>query len=392
MSRQIPWHYVLRNLWVRRVTSVLTAGGMALVVFTFATVLMMSEGIRSTLVATGSPDNVVLLRQGANAEISSGIERRQADILGALPGVAQDARGQALLSKEVVVLNSLAKRASGQPANVTMRGLGPQGMQLRAHVALVEGRMFRPGTPEVVVGRAVADGFAGAQLGQWLRFGGREWQVVGVFDAGRTAHDSEIWGDHELMMQSFRRNAWSTVLLRLADPATGLPALQAALAADPRLQVQAKREDQFYAEQSEALAQFVRVLGTALAIVFSIGAVVGAMITMFAAVAQRTREIGTLRALGFRRGRVLGAFLAESLMLSLAGGLAGLAGASLMQSVNISTTNFQTFAELAFQFRLTPAIAAQALVFALVMGLVGGVLPAWRAARLNIAQSLRAGS
>ncbi|RYF82642.1 MAG: ABC transporter permease [Comamonadaceae bacterium] len=392
MRPRIPWHYVARNLWVRRVTSLLTAGGMALVVFTFATVLMMSEGIRSTLVATGSADNAVLLRQGATAEISSGIERRQADVVATLPGIALDERGQPLISKEVVVLNSLAKRGSGQPANVTMRGLGAQGVRMRPAVALVEGRMFRPGTPEVVVGRAVADGFAGAGLGQWLRFGGREWQVVGVFDAGRTAHDSEIWGDHELMMQSFRRNAWSSVLLRLAEPATGLPAMQAAIAADPRLQVQAKREDVFYAEQSEALAQFIRVLGTALAVVFSIGAVVGAMITMFAAVAQRTREIGTLRALGFRRAMVLSAFLAESLLLSLVGGVAGLAGASLMQSVNISTTNFQTFAELAFQFRLTPLIAVQALLFALVMGLVGGVLPAWRAARLNIAQSLRAGS
>jgi ABC-type antimicrobial peptide transport system permease subunit len=387
--KQLPLHYIARNLWVRRVTTGLTAAGMALVVYTFATVLMMSEGIRTTLVATGQPDNVLVLRKGAGAEINSGVDRVQAGILEALPGVATGRHGEPLVSRESVVLNSLPKRGSGKPSNVTMRGMGPAGPALRPQVRLAEGRWFRPGTAEIVLGTAVAKGFEGAQVGESLRFGGRDWRIVGRFDAARTAFDSEIWGDAELMMQSYRRSMFSTVVLRLSD-AGGLVRLQAAIAADQRLQVDAKPEVRFYEEQSEALAKFIRILGTVLSVIFSIGAIVGAMITMFATVAQRVGEIGTLRALGFRRGAVLGAFLAESMLLSLVGGVLGLAGASAMQVVNISTTNFQTFAELAFQFRLTPAIAVQTLLFALLMGVVGGFVPAWRAARLKIVDCLRA--
>jgi putative ABC transport system permease protein len=387
--KMLPLSYIARNLWVRRVTTLLTAGGMALVVYTFATVLMMSEGIRATLVATGRPDNVLMLRKGAGAEINSSVDRGSASILDSLPGIATGASGQTLVAKETVVLNSLPKRGSGKPSNVTMRGTTPVGLQLRPQVQIVAGRAFRPGSAEIIVGNAVLSGFEGASLGSSLRFAGRDWRIVGVFDGGRSAFDSEIWGDADLMMQSFRRGAFSTVVMRLAD-ADGFARLNARITADPRLQVEAKPEVQFYEEQSEGLAKFISILGTVLSVIFSIGAVVGAMITMFAAVAQRTGEIGTLRALGFRRSAVLLAFMLESLLLSLVGGVIGLAGASLMQTVNISTTNFQTFAELAFQFKLTPAIAAQTLVFALLMGFVGGFIPAWRAARLKIVDCLRA--
>jgi putative ABC transport system permease protein len=386
----LPFAYVLRNLWVRRVTTALTAGGMALVVYTFATVMMMSEGIRATLVATGQPDNLLLLRKGSSSEINSTVDRVQAGILETLPGIASGADGRPLLVKETVVLNSLTKRDSGKPSNVTMRGSTAVALALRPQVRLVQGRLFRPGTAEVIVGRSVVDGFKGAGLGQTLRFGSRDWRVVGVFDAAHTGFDSEIWGDVDLMMQSFRRGAYSTVVMRLAGGAPAMAAAQDWVAADPRLTVDAKPEIAFYEAQSEALAKFIRILGTSLSIIFSIGAVVGAMITMFAAVAQRTGEIGTLRALGFRRGAVLRAFLVESLLLSLVGGVLGLIAASAMQAVHISTTNFQTFAELAFSFRLTPAIAVQTLLFALAMGLVGGFVPAWRAARLKIVDALRA--
>jgi putative ABC transport system permease protein len=389
MMKAIPLGYIARNLWVRRVTTLLTAGGMALVVYTFATVLMMSEGIRATLIATGRPDNVLVLRKGAGAEINSGIDRVQAGILDTLPGIATGRAGELLVSKETVVLNSLPKLGSGQPNNVTMRGTGPVGFELRPQVRLSDGRMFRPGTAEIVVGRAVATGFEGAQLGETLRFGNREWQIVGVFDAPDTAFDSEIWGDAELMLQSFRRGAFSTVVFRLAD-ASSYPKVKAAIEGDPRLQVEGKPEIQFYEEQSEALANFIRILGTVLSVIFSIGAIVGAMITMFAAVAQRTGEIGTLRALGFRRSAILIAFLLESLLLSIVGGVIGLAFASLMQTVNVSTTNFQAFAVLAFKFKLTPGIAVQTLIFALVMGFIGGFIPAWSAARLKIVDGLRA--
>ncbi|MCO5977725.1 ABC transporter permease [Ideonella oryzae] len=387
--KAVPLSYIARNLWVRRVTTLLTASGMALVVYTFATVLMMSEGIRATLVATGRPDNVIALRKGSPSEISSGVDRTQAAVLASLPGIARGADGQRLASAETVVLNALPKKDSAKAGNLTMRGTSAAGLALRPQVQLVAGRMFRPGSAEIIVGRAVSDGFAGALLGQSLRFAGREWRIVGIFDAAHTAFDSEIWGDVDVMMQAFRRSAYSVVLWRLADP-DGFARQQTVIAADPRLTVEAKPEVQFYEEQSQALATFIRILGTALSIIFSIGAVVGAMITMFAAVSQRTGEIGTLRALGFRRGAVLVAFLGESLLLALVGGLMGLAGASLMQTVNISTTNFQTFAELAFQFKLTPGIVVQTLVFALAMGFVGGFIPAWRAARLQIVDCLRA--
>ena len=387
--KAIPLSYIARNLWVRRVTTLLTASGMALVVFVFATVLMMGEGIRATLVATGQPDNVLLLRKGAGAEINSGIERAKAAMVESLDGIATNGEGRRLVSKEPVVLINLPKRSNGKPSNVTVRGTSALGLELRPQVRVIEGRMFRPGTSEIIAGRSVASGFRGAALGETLRFAQRDWVVVGVFDSKKTAFDSEIWGDAEQMMAAFRRPVYSTLVLRL-NQREALAGLKAAIEADPRLQLDVKPETQFYAEQSEALATFIRILGLSLSVIFSIGAIVGAMITMFAAVAQRVGEIGTLRALGFRRGAVLVAFLAESLLLSLVGGVVGLAAASGMQAVDISTTNFQTFSEIAFQFRLTPAIAAQTLLFALAMGFVGGFIPAWRAARLKIVDGLRA--
>jgi putative ABC transport system permease protein len=387
--RGLPLAYIARNLWVRRVTTALTAGGMALVVYVFATVLMMSEGIRATLVATGSPDNVMVLRKGAGSEINSGISRQQAALLESLPGIATGPDGRALVSKEPVVLNNLPKRGSGKPSNVTVRGTGAQGLALRPQVRVVEGRMFRPGTSEIVAGKAAAAGFQGAGLGETLRFAGRNWQVVGVIDASNSAFDSELWGDADQMMQAFRRSAYSSVIFRLNE-VEGFAAAKRAIEDDPRLQLEAKPEVRFYAEQSEGLATFINILGLTLSVIFSIGAVVGAMITMFAAVASRVGEIGTLRALGYRRGAVLWAFLAESLLLSLVGGVVGLAAASFMQTVNLSTTNFQTFSEIAFRFAFTPAIAVKTLLFALAMGFVGGFIPAWRAARMKIVDSLRA--
>ncbi|TAK79537.1 MAG: ABC transporter permease [Aquabacterium sp.] len=387
--KAVPLTYVLRNLWVRRVTTLLTAGGMALVVYVFATVLMMSEGIKSTLVATGQPDNVMVLRKGAGAEINSGIARSQAAVIESLQGIATDGQGRALVSKEPVVLNNLPKRSNGKPSNVTVRGTSATGLALRPQVRIAQGRMFRAGTSEIVAGQAVVKGFAGVTLGQSLRFAGRSWTIVGILDGNRSGFDSEIWGDAEQMMQAFRRSAYSSVVFRLADP-SAFDGAKAVLENDPRLTLEAKREQQFYAEQSEALATFIRILGIALSVIFSIGAIVGATITMFAAVAQRVGEIGTLRALGFRRGAVLVAFLGESLGLSLVGGVVGLVAASAMQAVNISTTNFQTFAELAFSFTLTPGIAMQTILFSLVMGLIGGFVPAWRAARMQIVDCLRA--
>lgn len=386
---RVPLSYSLRNLRARRLTTLLTAAGMALVVFVFATVLMLEQGLRETLVATGSPDNVVLIRRGAGGEVQSAIDRPQAALLETLPEVAPARGGLPFASRELVVLISLPKAGSGRPSNVTVRGVGEAGIALRPQVRLAQGRWFRPGSSEVVAGRGVAERFRGVAVGDRLRFGQREWTVTGLFEAGGSAFDSEIWGDGGQFMQAFRRDNHASVLLRLAD-AGAFDRLRARLDGDPRITVEAKRENVFYAEQSEGLARFIRYLGLTLSVVFSIGAVIGAMITMYASVASRTAEIGTLRALGFRSRAILLAFVAEAMLLGLGGGALGVAGASLMQSVKVSTTNFQTFAELAFRFELTPAIVAWSLLFAAGMGLVGGVLPAARAARMGIVESLRA--
>jgi putative ABC transport system permease protein len=385
----IPLGYIARNLLARRLTTALTAGGMALVVYVFASVLMLAAGLRQTLVSTGQDDNVVVIRRGSQTEVQSGIDRSQAGIIESLPDIAVAANGTRLVSKEPVVLISLAKRSTGKPANVVIRGVTAAGLDLRPQVKLVEGRMFRPGTSEVIVGRSIATGFRGAGLDESLRFASRGWTIVGVFDAAHTGFDSEIWGDAEQMLQAFRRTTFSSVIFRLADP-DRFDSVKATLENDPRLTLEVKREKQFYADQSQALAKFISTLGTGISIIFSIGAVIGAAITMYASVASRTSEIGTLRALGFSRGAILLAFLVEALLLGLIGGVVGLVGASTMQALTISTTNFQTFAEIAFSFTLTPGIVAASLAFALAMGFIGGFLPAVRAARMKIVDALRA--
>lgn len=387
---KLPLAYVARNLWVRRLTTVLTAGGMALVVFVFAAVLMLDAGLRATLVATGSDLNVLFIRKGAQTEVQSGVARDQAALIESLPQVARDAEGRPLVSKEVVVLNSLTKVDTGRRSNVPVRGVTPMGLQLRPHVKVVDGRLFRPGSSEIIVGAAVARQFAGVQVGQSLSFAQRQWTVVGVFDAGRTAFDSEIWGDAEQLAQAFRRfGGYSSVIARLASYDDFDP-LQAAVAGDPRLTVEVKRERQFYEDQSRALSNFISYLGVTLSVIFSLGAIIGATITMYSSVATRTGEIGTLRALGFRRRAVLAAFLLEALLLALAGGIVGLVAATFLQAITISTTNFQSFSELAFSFTLTPKIAAISLAFALAMGVAGGFLPAVRASRMKIVDALRA--
>ncbi len=385
----VPYYYILRNLWVRKLTTLLTAGGMALVVFVFAAVMMLSEGLEATLGETGSRDNVVIIRRGAETEVQSGIDRSQAALLETFPEAAVSPRGRPFVSREMVVLMVLPKRGSGQPSNVTLRGLSLDGIALRSKVRVKAGRLFRPGTSELMVGERIALGFAGTGLGERLRFGGREWTVVGILEAGQSGFASEIWGDVEQLMQAFRRLAYSSVILRL-DRREDLERLRARITADQRLNLEAQGEVDFYAEQSEVMANFLAILGTALSVTFSLGAVAGAMITLYASVANRTAEIGTLRALGFQRPAILRAFLFESLCLALCGGALGLALASTLQTITVSTMNWQTFSELAFRFTLSFEIVARAVVFVLAMGLLGGFLPAVRASRLGIVEALRA--
>ena len=384
----VPFYYIHRNLRARRVTTLLTIGGMALVVFVFATMRMLAEGIEQTLVETGRGDNVMVIRRSAETEVQSSVDREQAAIVESLPHIAQGAVGERFASKETLVLIVLAKRGSGKPSNITLRGLSAPGLGLRPQVRVVQGRMFRPGTSEIIAGVKIAQGFAGTGVGERIRLGGREWTVVGLFDAGNSGFGSEIWGDVDQLMQAFRRNAYSSVIFRLADRHT-FKSVQLRINKDPRLTLEAKPEIEFYAEQSEVMSNFLSILGTTLSITFAIGAVLGAMITMYSSVAERTSEIATLRALGFRRRDILSAFITESCLLGLVGGTLGILLASLMQTVSVSTMNWQTFAELSFDFTLTLAIVMESLVFVLVMGLVGGLLPALRAARLRIAEALR---
>jgi len=382
--------YSLRNLLARRLTTALTAGGMALVVFVFASVLMLAEGLRATLVQTGSSANALVFRKGSKSEIESVIERTVAPLVETRPQIARAADGAPLAAREVVVLMSLTKRGTDKAANVIMRGIDKKSLELRPQVRLVSGRMPRFGSTEIVAGQSISRRFAGAGLGETLKFGMREWTVVGIFDAGATGFSSEIWGDADQFMNAFRREAYTLVLARLEGGESAFAAFRDGLAADPRLKLETKPETQFYAEQSEMMAKFLRIMGVSLTAIFSIGAMIGAMITMHSAVAGRTGEIGTLRALGFQRRSILFAFVLEALFLGFLGGAAGLVAASGLQLFTISTMNFQTFSELAFGFSLTPGIVLLALGFGTGMGLLGGLIPAVRAARIKIVDALRA--
>jgi ABC-type antimicrobial peptide transport system permease subunit len=386
---KIPFSYIFRNLWTRKLTTALTAGGMALVVFVFAAVLMLDAGLRKTLVSTGSLDNAIFLRQSSQTEIQSAVYRDQASLLETLPEVAHGLDGFPLVSKETLVLTQIPKRGSDKPQNVVVRGLPPLGIELRPQVHIVDGRWFRAGTSEIVVGRSISEGFEGVGVGERLRFAQREWTVVGVFDGGKSGFDSEIWGDVEQMMQAFRRTAYSSVIARMQDRGD-FQRLADEISGDQRLILDVKQEPLFYEEQSKQLSTFISILGITLSVIFSIGAMIGAMITMYAAVANRTGEIGTLRALGFRRVSILAAFLMESVLLALVGGAVGLVLASFLQAFTITTMNWQSFSQLAFGFDLTARIVVITMLFSVFMGLVGGFLPSLRAARLEIVDSLRA--
>lgn len=381
--------YSWRNLVTRRLTTALTAGGMSLVVFVFAAVLMLSSGLEKTLVETGSDDNVIITRKGAGSEVQSGVDRQQAAIIESQPEVAVGDKGVPLVAKELVVLIGLTKRGTTKPANVVIRGISERSLEMRPQVRILEGRFPRLGSSEIMAGSSISRRFTGAGLGETLRFGMRDWTVVGIFDAGPTGFSSELWGDVDQLMQAFRRPVYSSVTFRLRDSAA-FNLLKERLETEPRLTVEARRETRYYRDQSEMMAKFIRILGMSLTVIFSLGAMIGALITMYAAVANRVTEIGTLRALGFQRGSILFAFLLESLLLGAVGAIAGLLGASTLQLITISTMNWQTFSELTFSFTLTFDIVWKSLLFGIGMGVVGGFVPALQASRLAIVDALRA--
>ncbi len=379
--------YSLRNLLARRLTTVFTIGGLALVVFVFVAALMLAHGLETTLTATGLPDNVLILRKGSNTEIASGIYREQAGILKTQPQIAQNSFGQPLMAAELVVLITLHKFDRNSPANVVTRGTVPEALLLRPQIRLRHGRAWQPGTTEIIVGGQIARRFQHIGVEKHLQFARREWTIVGVFDADGSGFESEILGDVEQLMAAYGRDSFSSVTMRLANPAS-FEAIKARLENDPRLSLQVKREVDYYTEKSGSLSIFIQLLALVLTSVFAVGAVLGAAMTMHGSVSNRTAEIGTLRALGFARRHILAAILLESLFIGGAAGVVGLAGASALQSVTISTMNWSTFSELAFGFALSPTIAFSGLLFSLIMGGLGGLLPAIHAVRLPVVVAL----
>lgn len=381
--------YMRRSLLTRPVTFLLTLGGVALVAFVFAAVLMLARGLERTLVETGAEDNVIVLRKAAQAELQSQIDRDAINIVRTQPELALGPDGRPLATADVYVIINLLKRGSGDMGNVTVRGVESPAPVLRDQVRIVEGRFFTFGTAEIVVGSNIARNFDGVAIGRELKFGGGRWKIVGVFDASGTGFDSEIWGDVEQMLPAFGRPVFSSFTFRLRDPAS-FDALKARIEGDRRLNyLELFREREYYAEQSRMMVSFITILGTMVTVIFSLGAIIGAMITMYAAVSNRTVEIGTLRALGFRRRSILATFLLEAVIIAIAGSAVGIAAASSLELVVISTINFGTFSELAFGFDLTPDVITSTLIFGLVMGIAGGFLPAVRAARMNIVSALR---
>jgi len=350
--------------------------------------LAIAQGFRATLVASGSPQNAIVLRKGATAESVSGVLRTDLPLVEALPQVARGADNHPLASPELVVAIALPRQSDNQPANVPVRGVGPRAYEVRDTLKIVEGRRFTPGTREITVGRLAVGRFKGLTLGSEVKFGGATWTVVGIFTADDASFESEIWGDADLMQPAFQRNGYQSITVKLAD-ASMFDSFRATVEGDPRLYLKPQREQDYYMEQSRAMTTVIRVFGTFVTLILSIGAVFGAMNTMYAAVAYRTREIGTLRALGFSRSRIVTAFLAESIALALIGGVVGCVLALPVHGLSTGTTNFSSFSEVAFKFRITPALMAGGVLFSALMGAVGGLLPAIRAARIPVARALR---
>ncbi|HLM76200.1 MAG TPA: FtsX-like permease family protein [Polyangiaceae bacterium] len=387
----IPISYNIRSLAVRRTTTVATALGIALVVFVLASSLMLGSGIEKTMGRSGRPDHAFVLRKGSDAELSSSIENRLVSLIMAAPGVAKDGSGAPLGSGEVTIVITLDKLGTdNQVSNVQVRGVTEASLALRPEIRIVEGRPARPGTDEVIVGKGIRGRFKGLELNSAFDLKkNRPMTVVGVFDSGGSSFESEIWADIDTVRTSFGREGLvSSVTVKL-ESKLKFDAFAAAVGTDKQLGLEAMRESAYYEKQSEDTRQFVTVFGVVIAVLFSAGAMIGAMITMYAAVSQRRREVGTLRALGFSRTSILISFVLEAVLLALAGGILGALAATAMSLVKFSMMNFATFSEVVFSFDPTPSILGTSLLFGGAMGLFGGILPAIRAARTSPIEAMR---
>jgi len=386
----IPISYNLRNIRVRKVTSAAAAFGLGLVVFVFASAMMLSEGIERTLGRSASPDVAIVMRKGADSELSSSIEDSKVGIIKADKDVAKSSDGQPLGVGEVIVVIVLDKLGTNGVANVQIRGVPDNVLSFRNTAKIVEGRAIKPGTDEVMIGKSIRGRFRGLDIGQSFELRkNRPVTVVGVFEDGGSSFESEVWGDVETVRNSSGRDGIvSAVRVKLTN-ADQFDSYKASIESNRQLNLQVQRESEYYAKQSEGTSLFIRVMGVLIAIFFSVGAMIGAMITMHASVAHRQREIGTLRALGFSRTSIMLSFLVESIALALIGGVVGAVASLGMQFARFSTMNFQSWSEIVFTFDPTGEIIVSAMILAGVMGLVGGFFPALRAARMSPIEAMR---
>ena len=387
---KIPLIYNVRSVSQRPVSTLLTALGIGLVVAVFVGMLALANGFIAALVKTGSPDNVLLLRRGADSELSSSIPRDAISIIASSPHIATGADGKPLFSPETYIVINIPRLGGGEfdVANVVARGVSDKAFEVRRSIKIVEGRRFASGQSELCVGSKLKGRFNNVNVGEVLRFSNRSWKIVCRFTADGSSFESEIWGENEQFQSVFRGGAFQDVAFRLKDPGA-FEDVKRAFLADQRIQIDAHRESEFYATQSETLGKVLRFLAIMITSIMSVGAVFGAVNTMYAAVSSRTPEIAVLLTLGFHPRSVLASFLAESAVIAFVGGVIGCLLALPINGVVTSTTNFASFSEIAFAFRVTPLLLLEGLAFSVVMGVVGGFFPAWRASRMPVIQALR---
>ena len=385
----IPIIYNVRSVKARWTSTIVAVAGIAGTVGVFIAMLSLARGFRATLVSSGSADNALITRAGATSEMTSGVTIDAVKIIQDAPGIAREANAP-LLTSEAVLMAPIPLRSTGTDANVELRGVSPNVFAIRRNIKIVEGRMFQPGLAELIVGKNARSTYAGLTPGSEIGLGSRRWQVVGVFDAGGSAFDSEVWGDAHLLNGAYKRpdTLSQSVTVHLTSP-EALQQLQDSLTSDPRLTVDVTREIDYYAKQSTRMTTLITILGGFVAAIMAIGAVFGALNTMYSAVAERGREIATMRALGFGAAAVVLSFSIEALLISFIGGGIGCLAVLPLNGLTTSTMNFQTFSNLAFAFKITPELLVKGILFALTMGLIGGLLPAIRAARLPVAIALR---
>ena len=387
----VPAKYNIRSMLVRKATTAATAIGVALVVWVLGSVLMLNASIRRTLGSSGSADVAIVVRKGSDAELASTMETPEAGLIRAAPGIQKDAGGKDAITNEVVVVIALDKLGTDGVSNVTVRGLSPEGVSFRPNLKIVAGRAPAPGSDEAMIGSRIRGRFKSLELDQSFEIRkNRPIKIVGIFEDDASSYESEVWADVDTVRTAFGRTGYSSVRARLTSPAA-FDGFKAQVESDKRLGLAAWRENEFYEKQSEGLGMFIGMLGSLMAFFISIGAVIGAMITMYSAVANRTREVGVLRALGFSRAAILFSFLLESVTLALFGGVIGVVACMAMSMIKVSMINFSSWSEMVFTFEPTPFVLIASFAVAVIMGLVGGLLPAIRAALISPVTAMRGG-